>query len=130
MMEDTWSDKLIKKCREDGASDMKINGILINDNSGNIKRDNRVSFMCRCGSSIDKSVRQIVDEKKGSGAFCKECMISNRVPNSNKSNTSEFIKKAKDKHGDKYDYSKVEYESAKDNVIIICKKTWRVYTST
>ena len=35
-------------------------------------------------------------------------------------NTEEFIKKAKEVHGDKYDYSKVEYINAKTKVCIIC----------
>ncbi len=35
--------------------------------------------------------------------------------------TKEFIKKAVSVHGDKYDYSKVEYITAKTKVIIICK---------
>ena len=39
-----------------------------------------------------------------------------------KSNTEEFIAKAKEIHGDTYDYSKVEYIDRKTNVIIICKK--------
>ena len=34
----------------------------------------------------------------------------------------EFIKKAKDKHGDKYDYSKVEYKNSRTKVRIICPK--------
>lgn len=34
--------------------------------------------------------------------------------------TEEFISKAKDIHGDKYDYSKVNYVKAKDKVEIIC----------
>lgn len=33
-----------------------------------------------------------------------------------------FIKKAKKIHGDKYDYSKTKYVTAKTDVIIICKK--------
>jgi hypothetical protein len=36
--------------------------------------------------------------------------------------TEEFIKKAKEIHGDKYDYSKVEYVNNKTNVCIICPK--------
>jgi hypothetical protein len=35
--------------------------------------------------------------------------------------TEEFIEKAKIKHGDKYDYSLVEYQGAKNNVKINCK---------
>ncbi len=36
--------------------------------------------------------------------------------------TEGFIKKAREVHGDKYDYSKVEYVGTKSPVIIICKK--------
>lgn len=39
-----------------------------------------------------------------------------------KSNTEEFIKKAKLKHGDKYDYSLVDYVNNITKVIIICKE--------
>ena len=37
-----------------------------------------------------------------------------------KSNTEEFIKKAKKVHGNKYDYSKVNYINNHTNVTIIC----------
>ena len=36
--------------------------------------------------------------------------------------TEEFIKKAREVHGDKYDYSKVEYVDSKTKVCIICKE--------
>ena len=36
--------------------------------------------------------------------------------------TMEFIEKAKEVHGDKYDYSKVEYKNAREKVCIICPK--------
>ena len=39
-----------------------------------------------------------------------------------KSNTEEFIKKAIKIHNNKYDYSKVDYYTAINNVIIICKE--------
>jgi very-short-patch-repair endonuclease len=39
-----------------------------------------------------------------------------------KSNTEEFIKKSKKIHGDKYDYSKVEYKNVNEKVIIICEE--------
>jgi very-short-patch-repair endonuclease len=41
---------------------------------------------------------------------------------SNRITTSEFIKRAKHKHGDKYDYSKVKYVKSKANVTVICKE--------
>ena len=37
-------------------------------------------------------------------------------------NTKDFIEKAKSLHGDKYDYSKVEYVNTKTKVCIICPK--------
>ena len=37
-----------------------------------------------------------------------------------KMTTEEFIRKVRDAHGDKYDYSKVEYVNAKTKVCIIC----------
>ena len=38
------------------------------------------------------------------------------------SKTINFIEKAKAVHGDKYDYSKVEYVKAKEKVCIICQE--------
>ena len=35
-------------------------------------------------------------------------------------NTNEFIEKAREVHGDKYDYSLAEYTKSKDNITIIC----------
>jgi len=51
---------------------------------------------------------------KGNG--CKLC-----GRNKLKSNTYDFIKNSIIKHGDKYDYSKVNYINSKKKVIIICK---------
>lgn len=36
--------------------------------------------------------------------------------------TQDFILKARELHGDKYDYSEVEYKSSKEKVKIICPK--------
>jgi len=41
---------------------------------------------------------------------------------SKKKTKEEFIKAAKEKHGDKYDYSKVNYVGALTKVCIICTK--------
>jgi hypothetical protein len=57
--------------------------------------------------------------KKGNG--CKKCGLL-RTINSKKSNTNDFIDKARQIHGDKYDYSKVEYKYANEQIIIICKE--------
>jgi len=54
------------------------------------------------------------------GSGCVKCFRDNN-PILQRSNNEEFIKKAKEKHGDKYDYSKVKYTSSGERVIIICK---------
>lgn len=50
---------------------------------------------------------------KGTG--CPKCYGRNKT-------TEEFIQEARKVHGDKYDYSKVEYTKARDKVCIICPK--------
>jgi len=55
------------------------------------------------------------------GHGCKKCAINN-TSNKNRGNKEEFIEKAIKIHGDKYDYSKVEYINALTKITIICKK--------
>lgn len=55
--------------------------------------------------------------KRGNG--CIKCGLIKRA-NSKRSNNNEFIHKSKEIHGDKYDYSKVEYKKAINKVTIIC----------
>jgi superfamily II DNA or RNA helicase len=52
---------------------------------------------------------------KGQG--CRKCSYKNY-----KYTTKEFIRKAKEIHGDRYDYSKVKYKNIFTKVIIICSK--------
>jgi hypothetical protein len=51
---------------------------------------------------------------KGQGCPC--CNVGGKI------GKEKFIKRAKEIHGDKYDYSKVEYKTAHDKVCIICPK--------
>jgi hypothetical protein len=53
------------------------------------------------------------------GQGCPKCGIKRRC-DLKKDCKDSFIEKAKQVHGDKYDYSKVEYECSKKNVCIIC----------
>ena len=52
------------------------------------------------------------------GKGCPKCV--NKIFTNNKSTTEEFIKKAREVHSDKYNYSKVEYINAHSKVCIIC----------
>ena len=65
----------------------------------------------------DKFEQRAGNHLNGMGCFL--CAVSKRA-NKKYSSTSEFIKKSKLIHGDKYDYSKTDYKGAKSKVIIIC----------
>ena len=55
------------------------------------------------------------------GKGCKECgKLEGRLKRSN--TTENFIKNAIEIHGNKFDYSKVEYINCNTNIIIICKE--------
>jgi hypothetical protein len=53
------------------------------------------------------------------GKGCPKCGIEQRALKRRKSN-EEFIKEAKEIHGDKYDYSKVKYKNEDTKICIIC----------
>ncbi len=53
------------------------------------------------------------------GRGCQKCGID-KFKNSRRSNTDNFIKKAKEIHGDIYDYSLVDYTNNTSKIIIIC----------
>ena len=55
------------------------------------------------------------------GQGCPTCANGVRN-NKSKHTTEQFIEKAKEVHGDTYDYSKVDYVTAKTKVIIVCKE--------
>tara|TARA_R110000772_G_scaffold20466_5_gene56847 strand:- start:14010 stop:15359 length:1350 start_codon:yes stop_codon:yes gene_type:complete len=54
---------------------------------------------------------------KGSG--CPKCGLI-KIGNSNRSNTDEYIEKAKKVHGDLYDYSKLDYKNKRTKITIGC----------
>jgi very-short-patch-repair endonuclease len=54
------------------------------------------------------------------GKGCKKC-ATKFISDKRKSNSDEFVEKSKEIHGDKYDYSKVEYVNSNTKVTIICK---------
>lgn len=55
------------------------------------------------------------------GAGCKHCG-NNKIVSANKLSNKEFINRAKITHGDRYDYSKVNYINSKTDIVIICKE--------
>lgn len=60
--------------------------------------------------------------KKGIGCYkCGRISSGKKVSKKLRSNTPNFITKAKDTFGDLYDYSKTEYTHSHENVILICR---------
>lgn len=75
-----------------------------------VKIDDKVIIGCPFHGEIEQSARS---HSRGNG--CHRCSNDTK-----KLTTETFIQKAKLIHGDKYDYSLVEYKSSKDKITIIC----------
>jgi hypothetical protein len=74
-----------------------------------------VSITClSCYSSFNQLPK--VHKKGGGCTYCSKKLAGL----SRRSSTDDFIKKAKEKHGNKYDYSKVVYIKAIEKIEIIC----------
>ena len=72
----------------------------------------QVTIVCPIHGEFEQTPR-----KHLSGSGCLKCFFDKI-----KDNTETFIKKARLRHGDKYDYSKTIYSKSKSDVIITCKK--------
>ena len=55
------------------------------------------------------------------GRGCRQCSIKS-MKDKQRLSTEDFIEKAKEIHGNKYDYSKVDYVNSQTKVCIICPK--------
>ena len=75
-----------------------------------------ITICCKIHGNIS-----IIPKSHLKGIGCSKC---GNVLNGNKRKIplDEFIKKCREKHGDKYDYSKVDYIDANTKIIIICKE--------
>ena len=60
-----------------------------------------------------------------SGNGCQKCGNKETWDNRGRITTEDFIKKAKEVHGDKYDYSESEYKNRRTKVKIICHKCYK-----
>jgi hypothetical protein len=80
------------------------------------KANEKVIIICQFHNEFLQTPNSHLD-----GKGCKKCSIE-YITGLQKSNTNEFIIKAKNIHGDKYDYSKVNYINNNIKVTIICKE--------
>ena len=74
-----------------------------------VNKDTKVTIICPTHGEFEQNPRSHL-----TGKGCPACGGSRKVT------TEEFIKKARKVHGDKYDYSKVDYVNNNTKVTIIC----------
>lgn len=79
-----------------------------------VRTNVKVTLICKkCGEF------QIIPSNHTKGQGCRKCGNKNKGSGLT---TEQFIRQCREIHGDKYDYSKVEYVDAHTKVIIICKE--------
>lgn len=78
----------------------------------------KVCITCPIHGEFWKTPAKHISSKQG----CPKCNKIDTSNNFNGNTTESFIKKAIEKHGNKYDYSKVNYINANTKVCIICKE--------
>jgi predicted nucleic acid-binding Zn-ribbon protein len=71
-----------------------------------------VRVVCICPTHGEFTIRAARHYTEGKG--CPKCSSTTSI--------EEFIRRAKEKHGNRYDYSKVVFSTLKDKVTIICKE--------
>lgn len=96
----------------------KIYGNKYNfDNYNYINYNTREQIICKEHGVFYRSPFELLKGKE-----CPVCMKRERKVISKVSNFKKFLTKAKEIHGDKYDYSKVKYNGSYNPIEIICQK--------
>jgi very-short-patch-repair endonuclease len=93
----------------------KHNDIYDYSKSEYINSKSKVLIICKVHGEFEQ---QPNNHLMGKG--CKRCSIIS-THNMQRKTTEQFIEKAKEIHGDTYDYSKVDYENNMSKIIIICR---------
>ena len=79
--------------------------------------DTKIKIRCiKCNNIFEQIPYNHINKKAG----CIKCNISQKKEDTLELRLNDFIKKAKELHGDKYNYSKVNYTNSKTPVIILC----------
>ena len=93
----------------------KVHGNKYNyDKVNYINAEKEVTIVCPIHGDFEQTPHHHLQ-----GRGCKECSAE-RKAKSLRSNTEEFVKRARKIHGNKYNYDKVEYVKADEPVIITC----------
>ena len=76
-----------------------------------------IKLICKTHGEVEVSINDLLTSK--SGIVCPEC-LRNKKEMKRLNNFRNFLIKAREAHGDKYSYDKVEYINARTKVEIIC----------
>lgn len=79
--------------------------------------NSKIKIICPIHGEFYQTFNCHINQKQG----CSKCYNESKI-GKYKMSTEEFIAKAKQVHGDKYDYSETIYNGLKNKVTIICKK--------
>lgn len=102
-------DEFLKRAREIHGEKYKY------DESTYKNVSTKMRIICPIHGEFWQTPSSHVNERNG----CKKCGTE-ESRKKRKTGTEEFVRRAREVHGDKYDYSKVEYVSDKKEVCIIC----------
>lgn len=103
------------KTKEFIRRSLRVHGDLYGyDKSVYINTSTKVTIYCNVHGYFEQ-----LPNSHYSGAGCRKC-ADQRNSESRRSSTEEFIKKAREMHKDKYDYSKVNYVNNSTKVTITC----------
>lgn len=75
----------------------------------------KVTIICSNGHHFQQNMNDHIGSTNGRSNGCKFCSMPCY-------DTESFIRLSNEKHGNKYDYSKVQYKTQKDKVIITCRR--------
>lgn len=89
-----------------------------------VNTDTKVKIIC-----LKHGIFEQTPHNHMNGQNCKKCGYE-IVTSKQKYDTSKFINKAKEIHGDKYDYSLVDFINSRIKVKIICKKHNYIFEQT
>ena len=108
-------DKKRKTQKELNALIRSVHGTTYSfDLSAYKNQHSKIEVTCKIHGNFQVSVSNFL---RGRG--CKDCGYQ-KATNKKTLTTSEWIRKAKSVHGERYDYSKTKYVSSKEKVTIIC----------
>ena len=89
-----------------------------------VDMNSKVTIICPEHGEFEQTPAKHINRKQG----CPKCKGA-KLRDHFSSTTEEFIKKAVSKHGDRYNYSKVEYVNSRTKVCIMCKKHGEFYVT-